>query len=54
MTGMGEAKPTIHAAILDMDVVIFNTESLWRDSFVRANRRFDLPLTERDRQATCG
>ena len=44
----------IEAVIFDMDGVIFNTESLWRDAFVYANRRFGLSLTERDRQAICG
>lgn len=37
-----------------MDGVVFNTESVWRDAFVLANKRFHAPLTERDRQAICG
>ncbi|MBQ4444391.1 MAG: HAD family phosphatase [Clostridia bacterium] len=44
----------INAAIFDMDGVIFDTERLWRDAFVLSTRRFNLPLTEADRQLMCG
>lgn len=44
----------IQAVIFDMDGVIFDTESLWKQCFKEANRDFNLCLSEAYRQSTCG
>ena len=42
------------AFIFDMDGVIFNTESLWKDGFNKANKLFNISLTEEYRKSICG
>ena len=44
----------IKAVIFDMDGVIFDTEKLWKDGFICANKQFNLDLTESFRQSICG
>lgn len=40
--------------IFDMDGVIFETESIWKEGFQLANKKFNLNFTELDRQNCCG
>jgi len=44
----------IQAVIFDMDGVIFDSESLWKIMFVKANEKFGLSLDEEYRQSICG
>lgn len=44
----------VKAVVFDMDGVIFDTESLWKIAFNKANDKFGLSLTESYRQSTCG
>lgn len=44
----------VQAVVFDMDGVIFDTESLWKKAFNKANQKFSLSLTEDYRQSTCG
>ncbi len=44
----------VKAVVFDMDGVIFDTESLWKVAFNKANDVFNLSLTEDYRQSTCG
>ena len=44
----------MNAVIFDMDGVIFNTENLWRDGFIIANKKYNLNLDENYRKTICG
>ena len=44
----------INAVIFDMDGVIFDTESVWRDGFYLANKKFGVSLAEDYRNSICG
>lgn len=44
----------VNAAVFDMDGVIFDTESVWKQAFENANSVFGLKLDEEYRQSTCG
>lgn len=44
----------IKAVIFDMDGVIFDTESVWRDGFLLANKKFNVSLSEDYRISICG
>lgn len=40
--------------IFDMDGVIFDSESLWKEGFVRANEKFGVEFSEEYRLSCCG
>lgn len=44
----------IQAVIFDMDGVIFDSESLWKIMFEKANEKYGLSLDEKYRQSICG
>ncbi len=44
----------MNAAIFDMDGVIFDTETVWKLAFEKANNEFGLDLDEDYRKSTCG
>ena len=44
----------MNAVIFDMDGVIFNTENLWREGFILANKKYNLNLDENYRKTICG
>ncbi|MBE7023474.1 MAG: HAD family phosphatase [Ruminococcaceae bacterium] len=44
----------IKAVIFDMDGVIFDTECLWKEYFVLANKEFNANISEEYRQSICG
>lgn len=43
-------KKKIEAVLFDMDGLIFDTESVWKDAFFEANKKFGLNLDEEYRQ----
>ena len=47
-------KIKIDAVIFDMDGVIFDSESVWKKAFEYTNCKYNLDLTEADRQSMCG
>lgn len=44
----------MYSVIFDMDGVIFDSENIWKKSFILANEKFNLNLSEEFRQKTCG
>lgn len=44
----------MYSIIFDMDGVIFDSENIWKKSFILANEKFNLNLSEEFRQKTCG
>ena len=42
------------AVIFDMDGVIFDSERIWQESYILANKKYNLNLDEKFRQKTCG
>lgn len=47
-------KRDVKGIVFDMDGVIFDSESIWKEGFLLANSKFNLNFTEIDRQKCCG
>lgn len=40
--------------VFDMDGVIFDTERIWRDAFIKYNKKYNIFLSEEYRKSICG